>query len=498
MSSGQPTPRTVDVVILGAGAAGMAAALELTSRGHDVLLLEKQHPTLHTPHVRMSGGWVMTLEDHEAGRQYLSACAQGIVDESRLDVWARLASGRLEQWLAGLGVGLVDDGVVRAPEHVSLPGAGSVRIRRAVTDLPSPIPGQRGWFENRQALGGEAVYRGLLHAVQRAGVETVWGADVRSLVRSGLEGRVTGVVAAIDRRMTTVVARRGVLIATGGFGASPSLVRRHLDVPGTRFYGSPANDGGGLRLAVSAGAEIARMNRFVGRGIASVATEGGLLGFMVDLTGGGYVICDQAGERYADEYAQASLRHDFYYAMQHLDAERGGYVRSPSYYLFDQTRFERGPMVYPDRGVCAVGLYHWSDDNRAELARGWIGQGGTPAEAAAAVGATPSPAFDASVADYNAGCAAEQDRFDRPVATLRPLDRGPFYCLALHVGGPHTTGGPERDEHGAILGALDGRPIPGLFGAGELGQAIGVLYPAAGASLSEALCSGLAFAGSCA
>jgi glycine/D-amino acid oxidase-like deaminating enzyme len=487
--------RTADVVVLGAGAAGMAAALGFAAAGRDVLILEKQDPEAHTPHVRMSGGWLMTLDDSEAGARYLRACAHGVVDHARIDVWAGLATGMLEEWLAGLGVDLVDDGVVRAPEHGSLPGAESVRIRRAVTALPSPIAGQRGWFETRQAVGGEAVYRGLMHGIIRAGVETVWGADVRSLVRSSDDGRVTGVVFRAAGVTATVSARHGVVIATGGFGASPSLVRQHLDVPTTRFYGSPANDGGGLRLAVSAGAEIARMNRFVGRGIASFPTDGGLLGFMVDLNGGGYVICDQTGERYADEHAQASLRHDFYYEMQHLDSARGGYVRSPSYYLFDQTRFERGPMVYPDRGVCAVGLYGWSEDNGAELARGWIGTGATPSAAAAAVGAVPSPAFDASVADYNAGCATGRDRFDRPASSLRPLDRAPYYCLALHVGGPHTTGGPERDDFGRILGALDGRPIPGLFGAGELGQAIGVLYPAAGASLSEALCSGLAVAG---
>jgi succinate dehydrogenase/fumarate reductase flavoprotein subunit len=63
--------------------------------------------------------------------------------------------------------------------------------------------------------------------------------------------------------------------------------------------------------------------------------------------------------------------------------------------------------------------------------------------------------------------------------------------MPLYVGGPHTTGGIERDASGKVLSALDGSPIPGLYGAGELGQPIGLLYPAAGCSLSDAICSGI-------
>lgn len=490
-----PTPRSVDVLVLGAGTAGLTAALGLSSAGATVLVLEKQRPQTHTPHARMSGGWMMTLSDAIAGETYLRACAGEVVDAARLGSWARLAAGQLETWIHGLGVELVDDGAVRAPEHPDLPGADAVRIRRAETDLAVAVPGQYDRFSRARAVGGEALYRGLMHALRHADIPVVWGAEVRHLVRASDDGaRVTGATYAVDGHTHQVDASLGVVVATGGFGASTDLIRAHLDVPSTRFYGSPANDGGGLRLAVSAGAATARMNRFVGRGIAGFDTEVGRLGFMVDLGGGGYVICDQDGHRYADEHGQASLRHDFYYEMQHLDPASGRYPRSPSYYLFDRTRFESGPLSYPDRGVGGVGLYHWSADNAAELAQGWIGRGDTPADAAVAVGATRSSAFDESVAAYNAGCATGADAFGRPVESLRPLDHPPYYCLALHVGGPHTTGGPERDERGRILAALGGRPVPGLYGAGELGQAIGVLYPAAGASLSEAVCSGLTVA----
>jgi hypothetical protein len=167
------------------------------------------------------------------------------------------------------------------------------------------------------------------------------------------------------------------------------------------------------------------------------------------------------------------------------------YTRSPSYYLFDQRRMEAGPLTFLERGACGVGLYSWSTDNSEELARGWIGRGSTPAEAVAAVGALATTTFDETVDDYNAGCVTGVDRFGRPQATLVPLDTPPYYSVPMYADGRNTTGGPERDARGRVLAALDGRQIAGLLGAGELGQAIGVLYPAAGCSLSEALCSGL-------
>jgi succinate dehydrogenase/fumarate reductase flavoprotein subunit len=481
--------RVVDVLVLGAGAAGLAAAVTARSHGADTLVLEASSAERHTPNVRMSGGWVMTLDDVPQRAEYLLACAGGLVDRARIEEWARLST-TLRSWLEELEVELIDSGGARAPEHPSLPGAQHVRIARASTLLPSPVPGQSGWWEGREgelAVGGEALYRGLMQAASASGVEIAWNVCATELAKS-----MDGTVAGVRIGDGVIRARRGVVIATGGFGASPELVSHYFAVPDTRFYGNPRNDGGGLRLAASAGAQLARMNRFAGRGIASFRSPGGtMLGFMVNMAGGGYIICDRQGHRYMDEFQQAALFHDVCYEMQHYDAVQMCHDRSPSYYIFDQRRMDAGPITFPDRGMCGVGLYTWSQDNSKELGRGWIGQGASPIEAAVAVGAPPDAAFDDAVRDYNSGCDTGRDQVGRRTASLTPLDTPPYYCIALHVGGPHTTGGPERDADGRILGALDSSPIPGLYGAGELGQAIGVLYPAAGSSLSEAMTSGL-------
>ena len=93
------------------------------------------------------------------------------------------------------------------------------------------------------------------------------------------------------------------------------------------------------------------------------------------------------------------------------------------------------------------------------------------------------------MAEYNAACATGADRYGRGPATLVPLSTPPYYCVPLWPGGSNTSGGPRRDEYARVLDTY-GKPIPGLYAAGELGQAVGLRYPSDGSNLSEALCFG--------
>ncbi|MCE3549874.1 FAD-binding protein [Pseudonocardia sp. RS11V-5] len=185
---------------------------------------------------------------------------------------------------------------------------------------------------------------------------------------------------------------------------------------------------------------------------------------------------------------QAKLLHGFYYEMLAYDYERAEYGRIPSYWLFDERRRAAGPLTLTHLGACKVGLYEWSPDNAAEIARSWIGRGSTPAEAGAAVGMPDPASLDEAVRTYNAACAAGEDPLGRAPETLVPLEP-PYYCVPLYPGGSNTSGGPVRDAGGRVLDPY-GEPVPGLFAAGELGQPVGMLYPADGANLSEAFCFG--------
>jgi predicted oxidoreductase len=94
-----------------------------------------------------------------------------------------------------------------------------------------------------------------------------------------------------------------------------------------------------------------------------------------------------------------------------------------------------------------------------------------------------------TLTEYNRACATGEDPVGRPPDSLVALDKPPFYCMPLWPGGPNTSGGPRRNEHAEVLDVF-GQPIPGLYEAGELGEAVGALYPSNGANISDALCFG--------
>jgi len=93
---------TADVVIVGYGCAGAAAALAVSERGGTAIVLEKQGRERHTPSVRMSGGMVMMLDNAEAGSRYLDACAAGSVPAEVNRAWAERATDlRIEGTTSG-------------------------------------------------------------------------------------------------------------------------------------------------------------------------------------------------------------------------------------------------------------------------------------------------------------------------------------------------------------------------------------------------------------
>ena len=283
-----------------------------------------------------------------------------------------------------------------------------------------------------------------------------------------------------------------MVLACGGYEFDEDLKRGHLRTYPVHFYGNPGNTGDGVRMAAGAGASMWHMNQMIGRAIGHFDLDGQPMNFIIGIDPPGYVICDRAGNRFANEHHQALLHHDFYYDLLAYDPATNTNPRVPCYWFFDESRRRAGPLTYAHFGAVAVGLYDWSADNTAEIDRGWIATGNTIAAAAMEAGMTEEAAAQAAatVDAYNRSCyKGESDPWGRPPDTMVPIYEPPYYCVALWPGGSNTTGGPRRDRFGRILDAF-GDPIPGLYGAGELGQASGLLYPGDGSNLSEALCFG--------
>jgi succinate dehydrogenase/fumarate reductase flavoprotein subunit len=471
--------RSADLVVIGFGGAGAAAAITAARRGFSVLVLEKQAQDRHTPSTRMSGGLVMGASDAEGAARYLDKCAGGMIPPDVSRAWAERAAG-LTAWLNSLDPALALSRVGGA-EHPNLDGAAAIDVYQ---------PGGATHRLDAKAGAGTSLFRTLAGAALGAGATLAWQTPARRLLRNA-DGRVTGVEAAEPAGTVRIEARKGVVLASGGFEYDEDAKRDFLRAYPMYFYGNPGNTGDGLRMAQEVGAGLWHMNQMVGRAIGRFElADGSSLAFLISIGPPGYVITDGSGRRFANEQIQAGLLHGFYYSLLDYDSEAGLYPRIPCYWFFDEKRRQAGPLTLTHIGACAVGLYDWSADNTREIAQGWISQGNSIAEAAARAGLAEPAAAQASVDAYNHLCrSGGTDPFGRAAATMLALDQPPFYCVKLWPGGSNTTGGPRRDRFARVLD-VHGEPIPGLFAAGELGQVSGMQYPADGSNLSEAFCFG--------
>lgn len=490
-SSGDAAPFTVDVLVVGYGAAGAAAAITAADAGARVLVAEKNPEARHTPNTRMSGGMIMTVADADGGTDYLDACAGGMVPRDVSAAWAERAA-HLEAWMDER-IGGLDLAVAGVPEHRDLPGAGSVHTV------------QIGGVRERLAAGaggGPALWSHLDAAVRRRPVEIWWESPAVRLLQSP-DGSVTGATLRHDRggdgrggdgrggQEVTVMARHGVVLACGGYEFDDTMKRDFLRADVAHFYGHPGNTGDGVRMAQAVGASLWHMNQMIGRGVGHfLDSDGTPVNVILTIAPAPYVITDRSGRRFMNEHHQALLRHDVYYSLLEYDPARKRSPRVPCCWFFDERRRLAGPLTLTHIGAPAVGLVEWSQDNQAEIDRGWILAGSTIAEVAAAAGVEDPEEAERSAADYNRRCRdGLPDPFGRPADTMVPLEGPPYYAVPLWPGGSNTTGGPRRDRHGRVLDAF-GAPITGLYAAGELGQPSGLLYPADGSNLSEALCFG--------
>ena len=483
-----PTADSADVVVVGFGGSGAAAAIEAHDRGARVLVVEKASEEHHSPTTALLAGGAMFGTDVDQTHTYLAACAGNLIPSEVCRSWAEEAAV-LRDWIDGLA----PEAFRMAPpkpsaEFPHLPGAAAIE-----SSFGEFTSADGEWSKG----SGAHLFDALRRAVQRRGIEVRYGARAQQLIST--DGRIQGIVVDTETGPHELHAHRAVVLATGGFEFDDELKRQYLTGGDqVHFYGSRYATGDGIRMAQAVGADLWHMSNMAGRGVGHfVDTEGRVVNaiMLLDLKWVGlndpvgYIITDRDGHRFADESVQAKLGHSFYYEMLHYDAEAGVFPRIPSYWIFDQRRFEAGPLTIPRYGSSGAAGYAWSDDNSHELDKGWIHRGTTVEEVAAAAGiADPSAAAD-EVARYNRACAGAKDPYRSATMDMTPLDSPPYYCVKLWPGGTNTTGGPRRDATGRVVHAF-GHRIDGLYACGENGSIIGERYPGLYAYYSEVLSSG--------
>ncbi|MEU1525507.1 FAD-dependent oxidoreductase [Nocardia rhamnosiphila] len=437
--------RSVDIVVLGMGAAGCAAAITAHDAGAQVLLLEKTDAANAGGNTRVSGGAWFHHDDPVRAATYLRAlCGDRPLPEPIVQVWAE-NTRTVSEWIESLGGRVAPNGDYRA-EYPELDGSDCYGGYRCVEGI----------------LGDRRLFELLTSAVGDRGIEVTYGTPGQELITDSDSGAVVGVVTSSGER---IGARRGVVLATGGFEGDPEMVHRHLGLTDVPVWGSTAATGDGHRMAQGVGADFWHMDNMMA--VNGICLPGDRHGFFaMFLHSKGFLWVDDSGNRFVDECVPAG------HGQALIDGHYELHPHRPMHVVFDERTRRAGP-ISPSAEIMPVGWkvlvdgYRWSDDNQAEVGRGWIHRADTPAELAKLLGVPPA-ALQTTVERYNSACSVGiDDAWGRAPGALVALDEPPFYA---YTAGPllaWTNGGPRRDQHSRVLDR-SGAVIPGLYAAGTV------------------------------
>lgn len=488
----------VDVIVVGSGAGALAGAFTAVSLGLRTVVLEKA--AVCGGITAYSGGSVFLPGNPlavaaglpcsaERGRTYLRALL-GEADSDRQDAFLETAPLLLDHLTADPVLRFVLEPMTEYFEAPGrLPGGSQVvpepldatELGEELLALVRPSIGPDRWGTpqpREQLWGGQALVGRFLLALQRSGLAEVrTGTAVDRLLEE--DGRVVGVEAQTAQGRITVRARKGVLLACGGFERNQEL-RTRFGVPGRAEHsmaprGTSTGEPLEAALALGAATDHLREAWFC----PGLLEPDGSAGFFLGLRSG--IVVDANGERFANE----SLPYDRFGREMAQHAPE-------AWLVFDSREKGRVPAIRCVTGprredYVASGAWVGADD-LATLAE----RMGVPAEGLTATVERFNGFADRGLdEDFHRG----EDEFDLRWAfpseqknpCLFPVEQGPFVAARVVLGDLGTKGGLATDVDAQVL-REDGSPLAGLYAAGNTMAAVtGPVYPAPGSPLGTAM-----------
>ena len=474
MSKAMVSSRETDVAVVGYGGAGAAAAITAADLGAKVLIVEKA--AAGGGNTRLSAGSVRTFGAVERAVEHITFLCGGATGPDIIETLVRESHDN-EPWLRSLGGEVVIDPLQATPASYPVYPTGAASPEQPGADGVGP----RLRVKGETTANGRDLWELLDRNVDERCIPVLFECPAVRLLRDG-DGAVTGLTARRGGEEIAIHARKAVILACGGYEWDADLQLQFL---GQRYWslGASGHTGDGIRMALDAGASLWHMNAVAaGFGYRVDGFDGAVIHAM---PGPGFIYVDRRARRFVDETAMDA--HAVGSLVTELDLETMERPRVPCFVVFDEDTRAAGPVANTGRGAVAE-HYRWSDDNAAEVGKDWIKQGDTPAALATALDLDPE-ALERTVGEYNRACAEGRDEaLARSPDTLTPLARPPFYGAALWPSLFNTQGGPRRNARAQVLNAW-GRPIQGLYGAGELGSMWSQNYPGA-SNLTEVLAFG--------
>jgi 3-oxosteroid 1-dehydrogenase len=525
-----------DVVVLGSGGAALTAAISAYDFGaKDVVILEKSGMVGGT--TAMSGGMLWIPGNHhqiEAGIEdsddeivaYLDALAPGQLDPDTLGAFMERGPEMLRYLAEKTPVRLhafadfpdyqpympgakPDGGRSLDNEAFSFERLGKWAARVNPSKMAYPLRGSLmeavsgSLDEATLAAREKGDYRGLGQALAGSLFKAVLDRNIpvefekraRQLIKGG--DRVIGVAAEdADGKDFRVRARRGVVIATGGFEWNQTLVKAFLRGPLTGPVSVPENEGDGLLMAIEAGAQLGNMqNAWWMQSVLEMkpqhrnAKANYLLG-SDERARPGAILVNRAGKRFVNEAANYNAVGKQVIAF---DAGTHSYANLPYWLIIDQRYKDKYPTFTSPPGS-PIPAYMMQAETLEELATmAGIDADGLVASVSRFNGMVRAGHDD----DFNRGDNSYDNfymwgdpAFEAPYRTLGVIDQGPYYAVKMESGALGTAGGPRVNGDAQVLDWND-HPIQGLYAAGNATCAVlGEAYGGAGGTLGPGLTFG--------
>ena len=488
-----------DIAIIGYGGAGASAAItaKLENLG-DILVLEAAPEGLEGGNTRASMQAIFCPESVEGALLYQKTLnGDYVVDDEMMQAWAEELC-KNEQWLQSINADPVSI-TNYCPEFPGLPGAESCRV-----------------YAVEGKLGGQRLWKRLKEKEAELGYQVLYDTRAVRLVRNPLTNEALGVYASQEGKDIVIKARKGIVLAQGGFEWNEEMIRGYYEVGVPKIYpmGTPYNRGDGFKLIQPFGAELWHMNATAGTRWVGFpcGKESGMGAISMSLKAKDYIYVGPEAKRFMYEETGSLVRHG---KINTNGVWATFFTPTPTYCIFGQKCFDAA-TIFPNQstvGWDAVTKAYLAADNEGYIKAGVIKKAETIAELAKLTGFDEA-ALTETINKYNADAVKGVDtEFNRGTSVLDnfagiggvgsgasgemseviaafdlvPIE-APYYITEIGCGILNTQGGPKRLPDGGLQDG-DGNRIPRLYAAGEFGCIYGYMYNGGG-NVSDALSSG--------
>ncbi len=460
----------VDVVVVGAGGAGMTAAIVAADEGKSVVILESQSVAGGNS-VRSTGGMNAAKTEYEDENEFgesagvestLASAAEKYADNETITA---LASTVQDQWDAYQANpdGYFDS--VELFELDTLIGGKGVNDPELVATLAENSADSIDWLSsigadlnNVAQFGGASVKRIhrpvndegkvvsvgsyivpiLESTVEDRGVEIIYNATANEILVDE-DGAAVGVVAEGSEGNTITINASAVVIATGGFGANNEMVaEQNSALDGYITTNADGAQGQGIEIATAIGADTVDMDQIQLHPTVHVDDDGNAHLITEGLRGDGAILVNNEGERFTNEVGTRDV------VSAAENEQTDGYV----WLIIDQDMADASTVI------------------QGYINNGYTKSGNTYEELADEIG-VDATTFAATMAAWNTCVENEEDAEYGRTSFADQLDAAPYYAIKVQPGVHHTMGGLKINSNTEVLDK-DGNAIAGLFAAGEV------------------------------